>query len=161
MFVNKCYNVEKDLIMKKIIILSLLSLMLVPIIALAHEEVSLDGLEEPEWKDFAPIAYVDVKEPKGLNKFNDVIAYWYKRKVEFESGIEKCRAIEHNDEKISCYQDLKVKQYQKNSDYNARIEAMERQRMNPIEIQNPTSNMIPLGGLINNMTKFQPNELHY
>ena len=143
--------------MKKIIILSLF---IAPLLVFAHEEISLEGLEEPQWKDFAPIAYVDVKEPKGLGKFNDVTAYWYKRKVEFEKDIEKCRAVVHNDEKLTCYQDLKVKQYQKNSDYNARIEAMERQRMNPQEMQDPTTNMYPIGGILQNFGKYQPNELH-
>ena len=95
-----------------------------------------------------------------FNYFNDILAYWYKRKVEFDKGIEQCRAIEQNEAQFTCYQELKVKQYQKNSDYNARIEAMERQRMNPQEIQNPTQNMYPIDGIINNFTKFQPNELN-
>ena len=135
-------------------------LLLGPLSLFAQEEISLEGLDEPQWKDFAPVAYVDVKEPKGLAKFNDVVAYWYKRKVEFDNGIEKCRAVEHNDAKLSCYQELKVRQYQKNSDYNARIEAMERERMNPQVMQDPTTNMYPIGGLIQNFSKFQPNELH-
>lgn len=143
--------------MKKLILLSLLVL---PLFAFADDENSLNGIEEPQWKDFAPVAYVQVKEPKGLAKFNDVLAYWYKRKVEFDKGIEKCRDIEDNDEKFSCYQDLKVKQYQKNSDYNARIEAMERARLNPQEMQNPTTNMYPVGGLLDNFSRMQPNELH-
>jgi len=143
--------------MKKILILAIL---LTPLFVLAKEDISLDGLEEPQWKDFAPIAYVDVKEPKGLAKFNDVVAYWYKRRAEFDKGIEKCRALEQNSEKLTCYQDLKVKQYQKNSDYNARIEAMERERMNPQEIQNPTTNMYPIGGILQNFSKFQPNEFN-
>ena len=135
-------------------------LLLGPLSLFAQEEISLEGLDEPQWKDFAPVAYVDVKEPKGLAKFKDVVAYWYKRKVEFDNGIEKCRAVEHNDAKLSCYQELKVRQYQKNSDYNARIEAMERERMNPQVMQDPTTNMYPIGGLIQNFSKFQPNELH-
>lgn len=135
-------------------------LLTIPLFVFAKEDISLEGLEEPQWKDFVPIAYVDVKEPKGLAKFNDVIAYWYKRRTEFEKGIEKCRAIERNDEKITCYQDLKVKQYQKNSDYNARIEAMERERMNPQEMQDPTTNMYPIGGLLQNIGRYQPNELN-
>ena len=143
--------------MKKILILSLL---LIPLFVFAEDDITINGIDEPQWKDFAPVAYVDVKEPKGLGKFNDVVAYWYKRKVEFDNGIEKCRAIEQNDAKFTCYQDLKVKQYQKNSDYNARIEAMERQRMSPQEMQSPTTNMYPIGGFINNFTKFQPNELN-
>ena len=143
--------------MKKIIVLLMLSL---PLFVCANEYPSLEGFDEPQWKDFAPVAYVDVKEPKGLAKFNDVVGYWYKRRVEFDKGIEKCRAIEGNNEKISCYQDLKVKQYQKNSDYNARIEAMEQERMNPQEMQMPTTNMYPVGGLIENFSKYQPSELH-
>ena len=59
-----------------------------------------------------PKKKVDVKEPKGLAKFNDVVAYWYKRRVEFDKGIEKCRAVERNDEKISCYQELKHRMHQ-------------------------------------------------
>ena len=145
--------------MKKFLTLSLLLITAVTVIA-EEEAVTINGIDEPQWKDFAPVAYVNVKEPKGLGKFNDVVAYWYKRKVEFDKGIEACRAIEQNDAKFTCYQDLKVKQYQKNSDYNARIEAMERQRMNPQEIQDPTTNMYPIGGFINSFTKFQPNELN-
>jgi len=143
--------------MKKILILLLL---LTPLFVFAQEEISLEGLEEPQWKDFAPVAYVNVQQPKGLAKFNDVVGYWYKRKVEFDNGIEKCRAVEHNNDKLTCYQDLKVKQYQKNSDYNARIEAMERERMNPQEMQDPTTNMYPIGGLLQNFAKYQPNELN-
>ncbi len=142
--------------MKKLIILSLL---IAPMMVLANEDLSLEGFEEPQWKDFAPVAYVNIKEPKGLGKFNDVAAYWYKRKVEFDDGIEKCRATEPANAKISCYQDLKIKQYQKNSDYNARIEAMEQQRMNPQEMQMPTTNMYPVGGLLENFSRYQPSEL--
>ena len=143
--------------MKKFILLSLLVL---PMYVIAEEAISINGVEEPVWKDFAPVAYVEVQEPKGLAKFNDVVAYWYKRRVEFDKGIEKCRAIENNEDKISCYQELKVKQYQKNSDYNARIEAMEKQRLNPQIMQDPTVNMFPVGGLLNNFSKFQPNEFN-
>lgn len=142
--------------MKKLLILSL---MFVPFIAIADEDVTLNGIEEPQWKNFAPVAYVDVKEPKGFAKFNDVTAYWYKRKVEFDKGIESCRAVKENDAQFKCYQDLKVKQYQKNSDYNARIEAMERQRMNPQEMQSQMQNMYPINGFIDAFTKFQPSEL--
>ena len=142
--------------MKKFIMLSLL---FIPMVVLAADETALQGFDEPQWKDFAPVAYKDVQEPKGLAKFNDVVGYWYKRRVEFDKGIEKCREIEKADDKIACYQELKVKQYQKNNDYNARIEAMERQKMNPQEMQDPTSNMYPLGGIIDTFTKFQPNEM--
>ncbi len=144
--------------MKKFIIALLLCL---PLFAIAEEITSLEGLEEPQWREFAPVAFVDVKEPKGLGRFNDTAAYWYKRKVAFDKGIEKCREIEQNDAKIACYQDLKVKQYQKNSDYNARIEAMERSKMYPQEMQDNTTNMYPINGFLNNFSKFQPSELGY
>ena len=144
--------------MKKIAILTILFM---PFIVFANDDVSLDGFVEPEWKDFAPVAYVNIQEPKGIGKFNDTIAYWYKRKVEFDKNIEKCRETTPNELKIACYQDLKVKQYQKNSDYNARIEAMERERMNPQLMQDPTTNMFPIGnGMFNNFGKFQPNEFN-
>ncbi len=142
--------------MKKIITILLL---FVPLFVIASEQEVINGVDEPQWKDFAPKAYENVQEPKGLNKFNDVIAYWYKRKAEFDKGIEKCRSVEKTDAKIACYQELKVKQYQKNSDYNARLEAMEQQKMYPQEMQDPTSNMYPIGGLLNNFGKFQPNEI--
>ena len=58
--------------MKKIIV-SLLFLS-APFSVFAEDKIlSLNGLEEPQWKDFAPVAYVDVKEPKGLGKFNEVV----------------------------------------------------------------------------------------
>lgn len=109
--------------MKKILVL--LAIML-PLCAAAEDVVSLDGLNEPEWKSFVPPAYVDVDEPKGLGKLNETAAYWYKRRIEFENGIQECRALEDSDAKLGCYQQLKVKQYQLNSDYNARIEAQEK-----------------------------------
>lgn len=143
--------------MKRLITLSLL---LMTTLAIAEEVISINGIDEPQWKDFAPVAYREVNEPKGLAKFNDVTAYWYKRKVEFDNNIEKCREIYENDAKFACYQDLKIKQYQKNSDYNARIEAMERAKMYPQEIQNPTSNMLPINQYINNFGRFQPNEFN-
>jgi hypothetical protein len=143
--------------MKKIIAILLL---FVPLFVVASEQEVVNGIEEPQWKDFAPKAYENVQEPKGFNKFNDVIAYWYKRKAEFDKGIEKCREVEKTEARVACYQELKVRQYQKNSDYNARIEAMERQRMNPQQMQDATTNMYPIGGFVNTFTKFQPNEFN-
>ena len=143
--------------MKKIIAILLL---FVPLFVVASEQEVVNGIEEPQWKDFAPKAYENVQAPKGLGKFNDVVAYWYKRKAEFDKGIEKCREIEKVEPRVACYQELKVRQYQKNSDYNARLEAMEQQKMYPQEMQDPTTNMYPIGGLLNNFSKFQPNELH-
>ncbi len=142
--------------MKKLFV-SLFLLMFLP--AFAEDVVLINGVEEPQWKDFTPPAYVEVGAPKGLGKFNDTASYWYKRRVEFENGILNCRSIENMDSKVACYQDLKVKQYQKNSDYNARLEAIERAKLGPQEIQNPTSNMLPIGGILNNFTQFQPSEL--
>lgn len=143
--------------MKKIIVLSLL---FVPVFAFAEEVLSINGVEEPQWKDFAPPAFVNVSAPKGLGKFNDSATYWYKRKVAFEEGIEKCRAIEETEPKFDCYQKLKVTQYAKNSDYNARLEAIDRAQKMPIEMYDKTNNMLPISGQINNFMKFQPNEMY-
>ena len=149
--------------MKKIIILSLL---LFPICALAEDVEDFMGVQEPQWKDFTPKAYVEVAPPRGLGKFNDTASYWYKRRVEFEQGIETCRALEKAESKAACYQDLKVKQYQKNSDYNARLEAIERSKMMPQEMMNPTDNMLPIGGFnplgsLGTMMHFQQSEISH
>lgn len=141
--------------MKKILLLSLLIL---PICVIAEENYIVNGVEEPEWKEFAPPAFVDVKEPKGVGKFNDTAVYWYKRKVDFEAGLEKCRTINNTEERVACYQKLKAKQYTKNSDYNARLEAIDNERKLPQEMQDPTANMLPIGGALNNFMRFQPNE---
>ena len=143
--------------MKKFIALSLL---LVPLFAIAEESVTINGIEEPQWKDFAPPAFVKIDMPKGLGKFNDTAVYWYKRKTEFDAGIEKCREIEDSNAKFTCYEQLKVKQYAKNSDYNARLEAMEQSQMGPREMYDRTNNMIPIGGQISNFMKLQPNEMY-
>ena len=55
--------------------------------------------------------------------------------------------------------DKDIKQYQKNSDYNARLEAQERARMVPREMYDRTNTMLPIGGYLNNFARFQPNEL--
>ena len=143
--------------MKKIFVLFLFVILLP---AVADETVTINGVEEPQWSEFTPPAYVEVGAPKGLGKFNDTASYWYKRRVEFENGILKCREIENMDSKVACYQDLKVKQYQKNSDYNARLEAIERAKLGAQGgLQDPTTNMLPIGGLLDNFGRCQPNEL--
>ena len=38
----------------------------------AYAEEQDYGFTIPEWKDFAPSAYVDVEEPKGLGKLNEI-----------------------------------------------------------------------------------------
>ena len=138
--------------MKKILVVTALCL---PACVIAED---IDGVVEPLWKDFAPPAFVNVEEPKGLGKLNETAAYWYKRKVEFDTAIEKCRTLESSDVRFTCYQDVKVKQYQKNSDYNAKIEAQENAKRMPQEMYDRTDNMLPIGGYLNNFTRFQPNE---
>ena len=141
--------------MKKILALLTITL---PLSVLAQDVVTLDGLNEPEWKDFCPSTFADAPEPKGIGKLNETATYWYKRRIEFENDITNCRVTDNIDEKLYCYQQLKVKQYQLNSDYNARIEAKEQQRMGPQEMFDKTDTMIPVGGYLNNFTRFQPNE---
>ena len=65
------------------------------------------GASVPEWKDFAPSAFVDVKEPKGIGKLNVTAAYWYQRRVDFEAGLEECKEFLNNDERFTCYENLK------------------------------------------------------
>lgn len=138
--------------MKKIV-LSLL--LLLPLSVFADDF----GIKAPEWKDFAPSAFVDVKEPKGLGKFNIPACYWYQRRVDFETGIANCEAIEAYNERFSCYEELKVKQFKENSDYNARIEAREGLNSGIPEMNNRTDTMLPINSYINSFTKFQPNEI--
>lgn len=133
-------------------------LMLVPIAVLADNLYDINGVQEPQWKDFCPPAFVDAKEPKGFGKLNDTAAYWYKRRVDFEKGIQDCREETDNDLKVSCYNKLKVRQYAKNSDYNARLEAIENAKREPVEMYDRTTDMLPLGG-ITNMMRFMPNEI--
>ena len=140
--------------MKKIFILCLL---IFPLIAYAEEDF---GVNVPEWEDFAPKAFADVKEPRGLGKFNLTTKYWYGRRVEFENAKSECKALEANDERFNCYEVLKVKQYKLNNDYNAKIEAQMNERSAIPEMGSKTDTMLPINGYFNGMTKFMPNELH-
>lgn len=138
--------------MKKLLAIVALSL---PLTALALDD---NGMKVPEWKDFAPKAYVDVKEPSKLGKLNVVASYWYQRKVDFEAGLEECQGYEANNERFTCYENLKVKQFKENSEYNARVEA--RQQNSSIqEMNSMTDTMFPIGGYLNNIGKFQANEI--
>ena len=140
--------------MKKILLLLLL---LFPLVAFA-EVVAVD-VNAPSWEDFVPKAFIDVKEPEGLGKLNVTAKYWYERKIEFENGMETCRALEDAEERFSCFDALKLYQYKKNNDYNAKLEA-EMNSVNAIpEMQNRTDTMIPIGGYLDQMTRFMPNEL--
>lgn len=144
--------------MKKILVL-LAFFIPTNIYAEVEEMVTLNGVIEPEWKDFAPSSFVDVSEPKGLGKLNETAIYWYNRRLEFEEEMNKCHDLEEDDMIYSCIQEVKIKQYQKNSEYNAKIEAQERANMLPTEMQDRTNNMIPIGGYLNNFARFQPNEI--
>ena len=137
--------------MKKFILFFILIL---PLSVFSQDIVTFDGITEPEWIDFAPPSFADAAEPKGIGKLNETASYWYKRRIDFENSMDECRAIEDVDMKTSCFQEVKVKQYQKNSDYNARIEAMERARMCPEEMYDKTNNMLPIGGYLNNFSRF-------
>ena len=136
----------------------LIALMLImPIIAFAEEDY---GIKVPQWKDFAPTAYIDVKEPKGLmGKLNVTAKYWYERKVAFEEGLVNCKAIEAHEERFSCYEDLKVKQFQENTVYNAKIEARSYDNGAIPEMYDRTDNMLPVGNYINNFSRMMPNEI--
>ena len=139
--------------MKKFITICLLFL---PLAAIAEEDF---GVNVPEWQDFAPTAFINIKEPRGLSKLNPTAKYWYERKVNFETTLDECRELTANDERFSCYEDLKVRQYKLNNDYNARIEAKMNEQSSVPGMNSPTDNMIPIGGYLNQMTKYMPNEL--
>lgn len=116
------------------------------------------GVKVPEWKDFAPTAFIDVKEPKGIiGKLNVTAAYWYQRRVDFEAGLEECAQFANNDERFTCYENLKVKQFKENTDYNARVEAQQQssaiQEMNSMQ-----DTMMPINHYLQNIGRFQPNE---
>ena len=68
--------------MKKI--LAILSFLL-PLSVFAIDDF---GLKAPQWKDFAPSAFVDVKEPRGFGKLNVTAKYWFDRRVSFERRKE-------------------------------------------------------------------------
>ena len=117
------------------------------------------GVSVPEWEDFAPPPFVDVKEPKRMGKLNIVASYWYKRKVEFEEALDRCKSLEANDERFACYEDLKVDQFKQNTDYNARIEARQNAAAGIPEMTDRTDTMLPINNYINNYTRLMPNEL--
>ena len=117
------------------------------------------GVNIPEWKDFAPTTFVDIKEPKGLGKFNPNAKYWYERKTEFETELNACRELEANDERFSCYEKLKVEQYKMNNDYNARLEAKVNGTSSIPGMENRTDTMIPIGGYLNNALRWMPSEV--
>lgn len=135
--------------MKKLFALCLL---LLPLTALAEDFT----ITPPQWKDFAPPSFVDVKKPKGLGKLNITASYWYDRRVAFDEAVNACGEFETNDELFNCYEKVKVTQYAANSEYNARLEA----KLNPQlqEMRNPTDNMLPIGNYIDTLTRNMPNE---
>ena len=116
------------------------------------------GLNIPQWKDFAPTAFVDVKEPKGFGKLNVTAKYWYERRLAFEEGLEACASLESHEEKFSCYEILKVKQFKENTDYNARIEAQQQSMSGIPEMQNRTDTMLPIN-MFGAYSQMMPNEL--
>ncbi len=138
--------------MKKFFVLLLLS---APLMAIA-DEISITP---PEWKDFCPTAFVDVKEPGIMKKINVVGNYWYQRRVDFEKGVEECQAKESNEEIFSCYEALKVEQFKENTDYNARIEARQRAAAGIPEMSDRTDVMLPINNYINSFGRFQANEI--
>ena len=117
------------------------------------------GLNAPQWKDFAPKTFVDVQEPKGLGRFNVTAKYWYERRTAFEDGLIECQAIEAYDERFTCYEALKVKQFKENTDYNARIEAQRQAAAGIPEMSDRTDNMLQFNNYMNTYTRFMPNEL--
>lgn len=116
------------------------------------------GMNVPKWEDFAPSTFVDVKEPKGLGKFNVTAKYWYERRLAFEEGLEACKSVEIYEERFNCYETLKVKQYKENTDYNAKIEAQQQSMSSIPEMNNRIDTMLPIN-MFSGYTQMMPNEL--
>lgn len=127
---------------------------LLPLVAFAEDF----GLNVPQWKDFAPTAFVDVDEPKGLGKFNVTAKYWYQRRLAFEEGIEACKELGSHEEKFNCYEILKIKQFKENTEYNAKIEAQQQNMSTIPEMQNRTDTMLPIN-MFGGYSQMMPNEL--
>lgn len=128
--------------------------LLLPLVAFAEDF----GLNIPQWKDFAPTAFVDVNEPKGIGKFNVTAKYWYQRRLAFEEGLEECSLKETHEEKFNCYEILKIKQFKENTEYNAKIEAQQQSMSAIPEMQNRTDTMLPIN-MFGGYTQMMPNEL--
>lgn len=146
------YNGTKEYFMKKIVLALLL---LAPVTVFAENDF---GVNVPEWSDFAPKAFVNITEPKGLQKLNVNSKYWYQRRVEFENAMGECKALEANDERFSCYETLKTKEFKLNDDYNAKLEAELNRRTAIPGMESRTDNMLPLGGYLDSL-KYMPNEI--
>ena len=132
-------------------------LVVLPLTAIAEEDF---GIKVPQWRDFAPTAYIDVEEPKGImGKLNVTAKYWYDRKVAFEEGLVNCKAIEAHEERFSCYEELKIKQFQENTVYNAKIEARNVDGGGIPELYDRTDSMLPVGNYLNNFSRMMPNEI--
>ena len=133
------------------------TLLLIPLAVSASSDY---GMNVPKWEDFAPKAFVNVDEPKGLGKLNVTAKYWYERRLAFYDSLAECREMEAHEERFSCYEALKSKQYRENSDYNARIEAKEYNMSSDLQgMGNMTNTMIPVNNYVNSFTQFMPNEL--
>ena len=115
-------------------------------------------IKVPEWKDFVPPAFANVKEPKGIGKLNMVASYWYQRRMSFEDGLNRCQEETDIIKLQACYENLKTQQYKENSDYNARMEANERSTSGIPEMNSMTDTMVPLSNCINTFTNYMPNE---
>lgn len=139
--------------MKKFLVFCLIAF---PMVAMAEDDF---GFKIPEWSEFAPATYVNVEKPTKLGKLNKVSSYWYERRVEFESALADCEAKASNDERFTCYEELKSKQYRENTDYNARIEAQRPAYSGIQEMSSRTDTMLPINSYINSITRFQPNEI--
>lgn len=130
-------------------------MLLLPLTAFAEEDF---GVNVPEWSDFSPKAFVNVKEPKGLQKLNVTAKYWYQRRVEFENALSDCKSLEANDERFSCYEKLKVAEFKLNDDYNAKLEAEINRTSSIPGMESRTDTMLPIGGFLNNLN-YMPNEI--
>lgn len=134
-------------------ILTIMAL-LIPLAVCADEL----GLKAPQWKDFAPKTFVDVQEPKMFKRLNVTAKYWYERRLAFEDELAECQTIEAYDERFTCYETLKIRQFKENTDYNARIEARQQASAGVQQMNVMNTNMVPLNNMVNGYMHFMPNE---
>ena len=76
---------------------------------------------EPQWSEFCPPKYLNVKyiEPAWWRGYVEDNNYWVTRKQEFGNNIKYCRGIKNSQEQSACYEDIRKTERNKNVQYEA------------------------------------------
>lgn len=78
--------------MKKIFMLSVITSLIAPAFA--------DTVFSPDWKEFCPLQYANIDTQKDYKLTEK--QYWANRKLTFEKRVEKCNALNPNQQE-ACY----------------------------------------------------------